>query len=162
MVNFILVAPMIWIQNQLVGAVEGHQESLECHSEAFPKSINYWTKFDGRIISQGTKYEPTFVDNTYKVFMKLTIKNVSISDFGTYKCIAKNSLGETDGAIKLYHSKEFLREVFNPSTPKPLTSSATQHNFLTGKSNQKTAIGRASHNAIHFETVSNLSNKKQS
>uniref|UniRef100_A0AAR5PXC6 Ig-like domain-containing protein n=2 Tax=Dendroctonus ponderosae TaxID=77166 RepID=A0AAR5PXC6_DENPD len=124
-------APMIWIQNQLVGAVEGHQESLECHSEAFPKSINYWTKFDGRIISQGTKYEPTFVDNTYKVFMKLTIKNVSISDFGTYKCIAKNSLGETDGAIKLYR-------------------------------NQKTAIGRASHNAIHFETVSNLSNKKQS
>lgn len=51
--NLILVAPMIWIQNQLVGAAEGHQESLECHAEAFPKSINYWTKFDGRIISQG-------------------------------------------------------------------------------------------------------------
>ncbi|ENN74036.1 hypothetical protein YQE_09361, partial [Dendroctonus ponderosae] len=57
-----------------------------------------------------TKYEPTFVDNTYKVFMKLTIKNVSISDFGTYKCIAKNSLGETDGAIKLYQCGPFKRE----------------------------------------------------
>ncbi|KAK1128104.1 hypothetical protein K0M31_003589 [Melipona bicolor] len=26
-----------------------------------------------------------------------------MSDYGTYKCISKNSLGETDGSIKLYH-----------------------------------------------------------
>lgn len=44
---------MIWIQNQLVGAMEGQQITLECHSEAYPKSINYWTKDDGNIISQG-------------------------------------------------------------------------------------------------------------
>lgn len=34
--------------------------------------------------------------------MKLTIVSVNITDFGTYKCVAKNSLGETDGSIKLY------------------------------------------------------------
>lgn len=34
--------------------------------------------------------------------MKLTITNVDIADFGMYKCLAKNSLGETDGSIKLY------------------------------------------------------------
>uniref|UniRef100_A0A182JJY1 Immunoglobulin I-set domain-containing protein n=2 Tax=Anopheles atroparvus TaxID=41427 RepID=A0A182JJY1_ANOAO len=34
--------------------------------------------------------------------MKLSIKVVSQADFGAYKCIAKNSLGETDGTIKLY------------------------------------------------------------
>lgn len=34
--------------------------------------------------------------------MKLTIVSVDISDFGMYKCVAKNSLGETDGSIKLY------------------------------------------------------------
>lgn len=44
---------MIWIQNQLVGAQEGQQMTLECHSEAFPKSINYWTKERGEIIAQG-------------------------------------------------------------------------------------------------------------
>lgn len=44
---------MIWIQNQLVSSVLGQQVTLECHSEAFPKSINYWTRDDGRIISQG-------------------------------------------------------------------------------------------------------------
>ncbi|XP_026466371.1 uncharacterized protein LOC113369957 isoform X2 [Ctenocephalides felis] len=35
--------------------------------------------------------------------MKLTIRNVGPSDYGTYKCVAKNSLGDTDGSIKLYH-----------------------------------------------------------
>lgn len=34
--------------------------------------------------------------------MKLTIKPVDESDFGNFKCIAKNSLGDTDGSIKLY------------------------------------------------------------
>ncbi|GFG32012.1 hypothetical protein Cfor_08531, partial [Coptotermes formosanus] len=94
--------PMIWIQNQLVGAQEGQQMTLECHSEAYPKSINYWTRDKGEIISQGDKYEPVLLDNAYKVHMKLTIRSVGPSDFGSYKCVSKNSLGDTDGSIKLY------------------------------------------------------------
>lgn len=50
---FVAVPPMIWIQNQLVGAYEGQQMTLECHSEAYPKSINYWTRDRGDIIVQG-------------------------------------------------------------------------------------------------------------
>ncbi|CAB0008092.1 unnamed protein product, partial [Nesidiocoris tenuis] len=38
--------------NQLVGAMEGERMTLECLSEAFPKSINYWTRESGDIISQ--------------------------------------------------------------------------------------------------------------
>ncbi|XP_052895343.1 opioid-binding protein/cell adhesion molecule-like [Anopheles moucheti] len=94
--------PMIWVPNQLVGAVEGQRMTLECHSEAYPKSINYWTREKGDIVPQGGKYEPVLIDNAYKVVMKLSIKVVSQADFGAYKCIAKNSLGETDGTIKLY------------------------------------------------------------
>lgn len=41
-------------------------------------------------------------ENAYKVHMKLTIRNVNTVDYGAYKCVAKNSLGETDGTIKLY------------------------------------------------------------
>lgn len=44
---------MIWVQNQLVGAIEGQRMTLECHSEAYPKSINYWTREKGEIVPQG-------------------------------------------------------------------------------------------------------------
>lgn len=50
----------------------------------------------------GGKYEPVLTDNAYKVNMKLTIKAVTPADFGSYKCVSKNSLGDTDGSIKLY------------------------------------------------------------
>lgn len=43
---------MVWIQNQLVGSAVGQKISLECQSEAYPKSINYWMKND-TIITQG-------------------------------------------------------------------------------------------------------------
>ncbi|XP_016840239.1 neurotrimin isoform X2 [Nasonia vitripennis] len=94
--------PMIWIPNQLVGAGEGQQITLECISEAYPKSINYWTRDLDEIVPQGGKYEPVVIDSAYKVHMKLIIKSVSASDFGSYKCVSRNSLGDTDGSIKLY------------------------------------------------------------
>ncbi|XP_065334602.1 opioid-binding protein/cell adhesion molecule homolog isoform X3 [Cloeon dipterum] len=97
--------PMISVPNQLVGAYEGQTLTLECQSEAYPKSINYWTRESGEIIAQGInreKYEPTLVDNAYKVHMKLTIKSVGPEDFGSFKCVSKNSLGDTDGKIKIY------------------------------------------------------------
>lgn len=50
----------------------------------------------------GNKYVQEVFENVYKVVMKLTIVDVDIEDFGAYKCVAKNSLGETDGSIKLY------------------------------------------------------------
>ena len=50
----------------------------------------------------GEKYEPVFLDNAYKVHMKLTIRSVGPDDFGSYKCVSKNSLGDTDGKIKVY------------------------------------------------------------
>jgi neurotrimin len=36
--------------------------------------------------------------------MKLTIKSLSAGDFGNYRCISKNSLGETEGSIRVYGS----------------------------------------------------------
>jgi len=52
--QLLTVSPMISIPNQLVGAQEGQQMMLECHSEAYPKSINYWTRENNVIIANGT------------------------------------------------------------------------------------------------------------
>ncbi|KAF5286299.1 hypothetical protein FQA39_LY04197 [Lamprigera yunnana] len=118
-------SPMIWIQNQLVGAYEGQQIILECHSEAFPKSINYWTRDKGEIVPQSGKYEPMILENSYKVHMKLTIRSVTTSDYGTYKCVSKNSLGDTDGTIKLY------------PIPKPSNNYKSKGSLRKGKHRKK-------------------------
>lgn len=60
----------------------------------------------------GGKYEPVLTDNAYKVHMKLTIKAVTPADFGSYKCVSKNSLGDTDGSIKLYRRSHFTYTVW--------------------------------------------------
>lgn len=39
---------------------------------------------------------------SYKIHMRLIIFNIQHSDYGTYKCVAKNPRGETDGTIRLY------------------------------------------------------------
>lgn len=49
----------------------------------------------------GDKYETRATDHGYSRYMVLKIKNVTRKDFGSYQCVAKNSLGETDGVIKL-------------------------------------------------------------
>ncbi|XP_047521304.1 lachesin-like isoform X2 [Pieris napi] len=93
--------PMLSIPNQLEGAYLGQDVTLECHTEAYPSSINYWTTDRGDMIISGGKYEAIPVDSGYNKFMMLKIRNITKEDFGFYKCIAKNSLGETDGIIKL-------------------------------------------------------------
>ncbi|XP_050724957.1 neurotrimin-like isoform X2 [Eriocheir sinensis] len=95
--------PMLWIPNQLEGARRGESATLQCNTEAFPRSINYWTNHRGEMIAAtGTRYETTTKEESYKTYMKLVIHNLTQYDFNTYRCIAKNSLGETDGSIRLY------------------------------------------------------------
>lgn len=93
---------MISIPNQLIGASIGEDATLDCNTEAYPMSINYWTKENSVMIVSNSKYITSIQDNTYKVHMKLTIVSVRPEDYGVYKCSARNSLGTTDGSIRLY------------------------------------------------------------
>lgn len=45
---------MLSIPNQLEGAYAGQDVLLECHTEAYPASINYWTTERGDMIISGT------------------------------------------------------------------------------------------------------------
>lgn len=44
---------MLSIPNQLEGAYVGQDVVLECHTEAYPASINYWTTERGDMIISG-------------------------------------------------------------------------------------------------------------
>lgn len=50
---FTTVPPMLSIPNQLEGAYIGQDVTLECHTEAYPSSINYWTTDRGDMIISG-------------------------------------------------------------------------------------------------------------
>ncbi|EEC18113.1 lachesin, putative, partial [Ixodes scapularis] len=94
--------PMIWIPNQLIGAPLGGEVMMDCNTEAFPMSINYWTLEGGDLIADSSKYSLIRIENVYKVHMRLRIRRIVPEDFGAYSCFAKNSLGSTEGSIRLY------------------------------------------------------------
>lgn len=56
---------------------------------------------DKRIITENVNID------AYKVQMRLTIRSVAVTDYASYKCIANNSLGHTNGIIKLYRKFNF-------------------------------------------------------
>lgn len=95
---------MLWIPHQLVGAPLYYNVTLECFTEAHPTSLNYWTRDDGHMIHESPKYHMENVIGTpaYKTHMKLLIRHIVTEDYGTYKCVAKNPRGESDGTIRLY------------------------------------------------------------
>lgn len=54
----------------------------------------------------GDNYGTSLKESTYKIEMRLTINQMREEHFGTYHCISKNSLGTTDGSIKVYSKNE--------------------------------------------------------
>lgn len=48
---------MVWIPQQLVGAPVGYNVTLECFIEAYPISLNYWSKDDNDMIHDSSKYK---------------------------------------------------------------------------------------------------------
>ena len=52
--------------------------------------------------------QPSF----YNVLMKLQVMNITEEDFGKYKCLAKNSQGESSGEIKIYGKRHRMIHVF--------------------------------------------------
>ncbi|KAK4298259.1 hypothetical protein Pmani_029381 [Petrolisthes manimaculis] len=84
---------MTWVPQQLEGAYVGQEDlTMECHTEAFPNSINYWTNPNGDMVVTGERFESVLAQSSYKVYMRLRISAVGREDFGTFRCVAKNSL----------------------------------------------------------------------
>ena len=49
--SYFAVPPMFWIPSQREAVFVGQESvTIECHSEAFPKSINYWVNSKGAML----------------------------------------------------------------------------------------------------------------
>ncbi|XP_070075486.1 neurotrimin isoform X2 [Drosophila takahashii] len=123
-------SPMVWIPHQLVGIPMGFNITLECFIEANPTSLNYWTRENDQMITESPKYKTETIPGhpTYKASMRLTITNVQSSDYGNYKCVAKNPRGDMDGNIKLYMSNP-------PTTQAPPTTTTLRRTTTTAAEN---------------------------
>ncbi|RLU23980.1 hypothetical protein DMN91_004188 [Ooceraea biroi] len=95
--------PVIQVPNQLLSAPLGTDVILECFVEAFPKSINYWVKDKGSMLISSFKHDVKVIEKSqFEIQMVLIIRYLQKSDMGTYRCAAKNSLGEVESSIRLY------------------------------------------------------------
>ncbi|XP_053955130.1 lachesin [Anastrepha ludens] len=135
-------SPMIWVPNQLVGAPARTDVTIDCHTEAHPKAIIYWV-YNSVMVLPSKKYKTDYTENSYRAHMKLTIRNLQYGDFGNYRCISKNSLGETEGSIRVY-------EIPLPSTP----SKQVTHTTIETRENNIVSTRNDSTNALQKDVIS--------
>ncbi|XP_061497048.1 lachesin isoform X1 [Anopheles gambiae] len=123
--------PVIQVPNQLVGAPLGTDVTIECQIEASPKSINYWVKDTGEMLVSSPKYQVQDVTRSlYEAKMSLTVRSFQKEDVGSYRCIAKNSLGEVDSSIRLYEIPGRNRKMY---TTKFSNNEVTKDSYKQGK-----------------------------
>ncbi|KAG1655517.1 Lachesin [Nymphon striatum] len=102
-VNF---SPKTSIPNELVAAPLHSKVILACIVEASPTPATSWVRGKNRLIVSTKKYEVTVVHENLKIYMKLLIYDLQKGDFGIYRCIAANDLGQNIGKINLYGLSE--------------------------------------------------------
>ena len=80
-----IVAPMIWIPNQLIGAAVGNNVTLECITEAMPKAIAYWV-FNGTMVMTAGRFRThEHHHSNYKLDLKYrysAVWNVDTTEIG--------------------------------------------------------------------------------
>ncbi|CAO1382178.1 unnamed protein product, partial [Diamesa tonsa] len=143
--------PVIHVPNQLVGAPLGTDVQIECHVEASPKSINYWIKDTGEMIVSSSKYlVQEHSRSLYEMKMSVTVKKFEKDDVGSYRCIAKNSLGEVDSSIRLYEIPGPSRKILPPKNVN------SENNEIIKVSNKQTVTGKESHQSNTKTTYQQL------
>ena len=76
----------------------------------------------------------------YRLHSRLTINNVNSGDYGAYKCVSKNSLGETEGQIRLYgegYSQQSVQTLTLSLSRNRVGVHVSRHHAYTGYSGEK-------------------------
>ena len=87
----------------MIGTNNGSSVVLECQVEAYPPALIYWIQGESRMIESNWKYKVLQQDSEpYTNYITLNITYVEPSDYGLFKCVAKNERGKTFGLLTLY------------------------------------------------------------
>merc|ERR1711962_1359508 len=126
-VNF---QPQISSEQQVVGAPSGTEITITCIAEASPRPINYWTFGTGERIVPNEKFKMEEEDeSSYRFRMSLTIRNLlSAEDFGSFRCVSKNSIGHAEEFIELYEMKTHTTFMLPPLPDSQVVPEYSTHN----------------------------------
>ncbi|KOC59299.1 Lachesin [Habropoda laboriosa] len=137
-VNF---PPSAKVSNQLLGSPLDTDVSLVCLIEAYPKTINLWTRKE-QVIMSGGRYEIDergHPDEEWKTTSELKIRRLEKTDLGEYTCSASSSMGKAEATLRVYEIER--------ATPPTRATSASWKKLSKGKSKfaQVTTINRVFH-----------------
>ncbi|XP_076176742.1 lachesin isoform X2 [Ptiloglossa arizonensis] len=137
-VNF---SPSAKVPNELLGSPLDTDVSLICLVEAYPKTINLWTRRE-QVIMSGGRYEINergHPDEEWKTTIELKIRRLEKTDLGEYTCSASSSMGRAEATLRVYEIER--------ATPPTRATSANWKKMSKGKSKfaQATTINRVFH-----------------
>lgn len=90
---------MLSIPNQLEAAYQGQDVTLECQTEAYPASINYWTTDKGDMIISGNVtltyysfqiYQHSYTTNSSFLYVPISPQTTAWSKIPSLQLIKKN------------------------------------------------------------------------
>ncbi|XP_046831384.1 lachesin-like isoform X2 [Vespa crabro] len=140
-VNF---APIAKVRNQLLGSPLDTDVSLICSIEAYPKTINLWTRKE-QVIMSGGRYEideRSQPEEEWKTTIELKIKRLQKTDLGEYTCSASSSMGKAEATIRVY-------EIERATLPTRATSPTWRKQNKGGKS--KSILGVSTVNRVFHQ-----------
>ncbi|XP_066602740.1 lachesin-like [Prorops nasuta] len=137
-VNF---APSVKVPNELLGSPLDTNVTLVCFIEAYPKTINLWSR-KGQVIMSGGRYEIDERPNPgeeWKTTIELKIERLEKRDLGEYTCSASSSMGKAETTLSIH-------EIERATLPTRATSvNWRKSNRGKSKSAQATALNRVYH-----------------
>ena len=95
------VVPSLWIPNQSLNALPNKHVHLDCHVEAYPPASVTWLNSRDQPIQDSHRIQLQLKEKGYKTHLRLIIKGLSRSDFGLYKCVGSNNLGQQEAIVHL-------------------------------------------------------------
>jgi hypothetical protein len=120
---------MLSIPNQLEAAYMGQDVSLECHTEAYPSSLNYWITERGDMIVSGEPF-PLFITHEDEPLLPPHARSLAQTSAASYSALSRAMKQFClCPLLKLPEKTENVHCVFQAPTMCVATFSENKHRF---------------------------------